>query len=383
MRTDLLPFAAVAVLGAVLLALVVRAVRRVGVRRIAVAVAGTIGIVTSAESMWLVAGALGVSGPWRAIPAVLFESAMLATAARARDHFRQHGQVGRFGARMWSFAVAAGVIAALSGSTPATIVLRFAAPLVAAAVVLDEFTDHAKRRDLITWKLGLRRLLVRVGLAEAGARELSEVEWDHRVHRLAVAADRLHHGRARLRRWRRGRLRRLARHADDAMVREVQRRVERVHRIEVSTSPLASAALPTGVDPQVVELCDAVRGQARAARSRVMLQPTVAVGHLGSGRPPVHVLAAKMAAEPAKIPATALPVEPPPGAPEVAEEVASDDEPAPATPRPPRGQEAARRVAKILARKPDLTAAEVARRLGVPERTAARHLSRARAGEQQ
>lgn len=147
-----------------------------------------------------------------------------------------------------------------------------------------------------------------------------------------------------------------------------------------ATSPAAGQPAPL-LDPKVAELCGEVRGQALAARSRVMLSPTVAVGHLGSGRPPVHLLAAKAASDPANTTATSPPVEPPAGAPEVAEEVAADGDPAPATPRPPRGQEAAKRVAKIVARKPDVTAPEVAKRLGIPERTAARHLSRVRAGE--
>src|SRR6185312_13942865 len=104
----------------------------------------------------------------------------------------------------------AGSVAALVGGPLAIILLRFLAPLVAAAVVLDEFTDHDKPLDLITLKVGLRRLLVRWGLAEAGARDLTEVERDLRIHKLVLAADRLHHGWPRLRRIQRGRLRRLA-----------------------------------------------------------------------------------------------------------------------------------------------------------------------------
>ncbi len=234
------PLVAAAVAGLLALLVLTRIIRRTGMRRVAVAVAATVGVVTSAETMWLVAGQLGASGPWRLIPAVLFESAMIATAARAREKFNRDGSVGKFGPRMWMFALGAGSVAALVGGPMAIILMRFLAPLVAAAVVLDEFTDHDEKLELITLKVGFRRLLVRWGLAEAGARDLNAVERDHRIHRLVLAADRLHHGWPWLQRLHRSRLRRLARYADDAMVAEVQTRVQRIHLIEVATAPRAA-----------------------------------------------------------------------------------------------------------------------------------------------
>lgn len=153
-----------------------------------------------------------------------------------------------------------------------------------------------------------------------------------------------------------------------------------------ATSPAAGPPAQP-LDPQVAELCDAVRGQARAARSRVWLPPTVAVGHLGSGRPPVHVLAAKVAAQPATVPAS------PPATTatggndgdrsDVAGDVAADPAAPDASGRQPAGKptgkEAATKVARLLKRNPDITAAEVMAKTGLKERTARWHLARARA----
>lgn len=344
------PLVAASAAGLLALAVVALFVRYAGIRRVAVAVAGTIGIVTSAEGMWIVAGKLpGVSGVWQAIPAVLFESAMLATAARARQHHKDHRHVGKFGPRMWTFAFAAGVIAGFAGVTIATVLLRFAAPMVAAAVVLDEFPDQrddAAEADTITWKLGLRRLAVRFGFAKAGASNLSDEERDHRIHKLAVAADRFHHGWKLTQRWRRFRLRRLARYADDAMVARVRERVQRIHLIETSTAPVERES----GDPHVPALPQVGPGS-------VLVQLPVEAPRVTNGNG-----ATKLAAV------------------AVAERMAPR---AKRHPGRPSTDEEIRRVAEHLRRHPDATGREVAEALGLELRTAQRHIKNVKEQERQ
>lgn len=378
------PLAAAAAAGLLALAVVAGVIKHVGIRRVAVAVAGTIGIITSAEGMWIVAGKLpGVSGVWQAIPAILFESAMLATAARAREHHKDHQHVGRFGPRMWMFGTAAGIIAGFAGVTVATVLLRFAAPMVAAAVVLDEFPDErdgADEREPITWKLGLRRLAVRFGFAKDGTHKISDEERDRRTNKLAIAADRFHHGWRWSQRWRRFRLRRLARYADDPMVNEVRVRVQRINRIERSTAPDDG---PAGeeLSPEVVELCEQVRFSARAARSRLFPSPAVTLGHVNGSRPVAHAVAGR----PVQVPsAVAAPLN---GAPAGNGEATSEP-PAPAKPaRAPAkrtGRRAARKATSAqtvtgwLADHPGYTVKDAAAALGISPRTAFRRLEQER-----
>ena len=155
-----------------------------GVRRVAVIAAVTIGLGASVESAWTFADrTLELSGAWRAVPAVLFESAALATAARAVEHHRRHGDTGPYLAWVWGFAAVAGIAPALSARSVGEAVFRFAIPLVAAAVWYGDYVT-TKRRGATTWVLTPRRIGIRLGLITPGEDDVEQVGVGRRVEEI-------------------------------------------------------------------------------------------------------------------------------------------------------------------------------------------------------
>ncbi|MEQ7125337.1 hypothetical protein ABN034_12530 [Actinopolymorpha sp. B11F2] len=202
----------------------------------------TVAIATaySAEGMWEVAREGLDLNPWQA--AGLFgvaEAAMTSEAIRARRHYKRHGRPGPHGAAVWVIATCAGVIATLNADSLVEAPVRLLVPLLAAWLWWLELTSEGIRRqvDTITWRLSPRRILVRLGLAEPGERDVVEVDRARRIALLTAVAYRLHHGWKPLRTFHSARLRRLALGADDAMVDEARTRVDRAHHIATLTAP--------------------------------------------------------------------------------------------------------------------------------------------------
>lgn len=230
-----------ALLGLVLAFLIRRAVRTGHAAGLAVGVAVLLATAFSAEGMYEVAREqLGL--PWY-LAAGLFvvaEAAMLASAVRAGELHKATGSLGMHGRFVWIIAGAAGVIVSLNGRNLVEVLLRLLLPLLVAGLWWMGYQTSATREraaDAITWTLSPRRILVRLGLAEAGERDVIAVSRDRHTDRLTVTAHRVHHGWQVLRPLRSARLRRLALRADDAMVAEVQARITRVHRITTLTAP--------------------------------------------------------------------------------------------------------------------------------------------------
>lgn len=75
--------------------------------------------------------------------------------------------------------------------------------------------------------------------------------------------------------------------------------IRRESRSGTPAPPATTTTMPAAapLDPEVAELCAMVRGQARAARTRMLLPPAVTVAHLGASRPVVHAMAAKPATD--------------------------------------------------------------------------------------
>ncbi len=170
----------------------------------------------------------------------------------------------------------------------------------------------------------------------------------------------------------------------------------------------ATTAGDQPVDPQVAELCETVRRQARAARIRVGQPQIVHLGPRLDGRPAVPTVAARPAVAPPAHAATSRPAaDSAPATPtateaerdrpatgrDLADQTAADATTEPAIGEPGGGQEdaekpakrqklsreeVAARVARMVARKPATTAAEVMKRFDLPERSARRYLSKAR-----
>lgn len=195
----------------------------------------------SADGMWAVARkSLHLSIPVALVLFAMFEVVMLSQALLAKHKLANDvkANVARHVNFVWTLAALSGVVACLNSANAAEIVLRLVAPSVAAAIWWMNLTADgvARQPDAITWRITPRRVLVRLGVVEPGERDVIAVDRERRIAAMTVTAHRLHHG-TRFAGFRASKLRRLALAADDSMVAEVQRRVQRVHLIEALTAP--------------------------------------------------------------------------------------------------------------------------------------------------
>lgn len=227
-----------------------------------------------------VAGALVFCGTFEVV--MLHQGSLAAhkLAANASADVSRHM---RF---VWGVSVVSGVIASTASDSLTEVVLRLATPPLAAAIwYMSLYADKpTPERQPSSWIWTPRRIGIHLGLIQAGEQDLVAVDRDRRIHRLTVTSHRLHHGSARLAGWRRARLRRLAIHADEDMVREAQRRIARVHRIETLTSPDAP---PAGeVTDRDRELLDELRLVMRQATTTLRREHLAA---FGAAHPAAHI----------------------------------------------------------------------------------------------
>lgn len=219
---------------------------------------GTLAVVLatafSADGMWAVARkSLHLSVPVALVLFAMFEVVMLSQALLAKHKLTVDAKanITRHINFVWTLAGLSGAVACLNSANPAEVVLRLVAPSVAAAIWWMNLTADgvARQPDAITWRITPRRILVRLGIVEPGSRDVIQVDRERRIAAMTVTAHRLHHGS-----WfpgmRASKLRRLALAADDDMVTEVQRRVQRVHRIETLTKPGAAVATAATSAPE-------------------------------------------------------------------------------------------------------------------------------------
>lgn len=218
---------------------------------------GTLAVVLatafSADGMWAVARkSLHLSIPVALVLFAMFEVVMLSQALLAKHKLAGNAKanITRHINFVWTLAALSGVVACLNSANPAEVVLRLVAPSVAAAIWWMNLTADgvARKPDAITWRITPRRVLVRLGIVEPGERDVIQVDRERRIAAMTLTAHRLHHGTM-FPRMRGAKLRRLALAADDSMVAEVQRRVQRVHLIETLTAPGAEGATAATAAP--------------------------------------------------------------------------------------------------------------------------------------
>jgi hypothetical protein len=256
--------------GGVLLVTVVFVVAMTGRRRsgghpgetlLTLAAAG-IATGVSATGMWNVVGdALGMGGPGRVALFAFLEIAVAVSAMRARRCLREHGTVGVDGAAVWALAGLSAALSALDSGSAKEVVLRLAAPLVAAwlwerGLAADRRALETGRRGGIAWRVSIERVLVWLRLAEPAAREVGEVDRARRLGRLVRAAWRYHTliaagaGRRRTG-WAAARLRRrtaaagvhLGLGADDTVRALVRAQLAALYQVQDGTAPSALADL--------------------------------------------------------------------------------------------------------------------------------------------
>src|SRR4051812_36850578 len=157
-------------------------------------VAASIATGVSAQGMWRFSGdVLGFDGPLRLLLFAFIEVAVITSAVRAHRNMRENYSAGIDGIAVWALTGLSAVLSSLDARSLAEALFRLAAPLVAAwlwergmAIERHRITGRAR----INWRLTPERVLVRIGLAEAGDRTASEVDAHRRLTRVALAAKR-------------------------------------------------------------------------------------------------------------------------------------------------------------------------------------------------
>lgn len=318
---------------------ILRVIRRTPVNRLIALVAVGPTLVWTSHGVWNVTvNALGMSPMIAAFAFLVFEAMLLNAGYEAEQHRRRYGTPGPHGRYVWVIALTTGSIASLGDPTLVGSVARFGVPLVAAGLwwttlsapretdtrKMIEARERRARGRSTTWAITPRSLLVAAGIMRPGDEQsMSQAERERRIRRMVVLADRVHgsvdggwmHRRAS------ARLRRLARLASAEDVEEVRARVARAVSVVAEVVPAAQPA-GTGQDGQV---------STPAAHGDDNPEDAVATGPAPGGGTGGHRT------------------------------------------RRGRGRSTAERVAKVLARRPDATPAQVAARLGVSERTAQRN----------
>ncbi|WP_182884014.1 hypothetical protein [Microbispora sp. H10949] len=162
----------------------------------------------SATGMWKFAGdVLGLDGPLRVLLFGFIEIAVVTSAVRARTAWRASAQriedqgrsawdrpsAGIDGKAVWVLTLFTAICSAMDSHSPAEVVFRLAAPLVAAwlwergmAIERDEIMT--RRPSRIAWKVTPERLLVRLGLADPTDRTAEDVAVERYITRAALAA---------------------------------------------------------------------------------------------------------------------------------------------------------------------------------------------------
>lgn len=184
----------------------------------------------SAEGMWEVTtDTLHLPLGAVVIGLLVFEAQLGSAMMRANRHQDEHGHPGQHGRWAWCVAAAMATVASLAGNSPAEVALRIAIPLLAVGQWWMGLTADGTTAELgaTSWRWTPRRLLLAVGAIEPGERDAETVDRDRLIRQMTrVEYRRRHAGKRTAHRYGR-QLARLSLKADDDVIAEVRRRVDR------------------------------------------------------------------------------------------------------------------------------------------------------------
>lgn len=190
--------------------------------------AGAVAVALSAEGMWEVATESLAFAPWKALLLFAFaELAMLNEAHQAKSRIQQSREPGLHGMAVWVIAVGAGLIAASNAANTAEYLLRLGAPtLLAWQWWSDLIADRPDReRQPSRWIWTPQRIGIRLGLLKPGsADDLTEVFRQRTIDRMVRVADSLDTADPKNAPKLALQLRRMAKDADPAVIAAVRER---------------------------------------------------------------------------------------------------------------------------------------------------------------
>jgi hypothetical protein len=209
-----------------------------------------IGLGWSSEAVWELTGRIPeFPTELRVLVFFVLEVILVLSMIRAERHIRDHGWPGRSGTTAWVVACSMSVVAGAVSHSLAEALLRMAIPVLLTKQWWDGlFTGDVKRPDWITsWRWTPRRMLLWLGAIEPGKNDADTVNRERLIQQMTRLEFQRRHGSKRRRDRRRDRLARMSLSADDAMIAEVQARVERALWFEAKQAGIAATASPAGV----------------------------------------------------------------------------------------------------------------------------------------
>jgi hypothetical protein len=236
-----------AVLVLVLLAVVLRKLRKGKLASRVTALATILGMAWSAQGMWDV-----TVNKWHqptivaSVLFVVFEAMLFARMLKAHEYRTDFARRGKHVQAVWLIAcIMAAVVASGEGWTQAP--ARLAIPLLVAYGWYVDLTaaDDPEEKPRTTVRWTLRRALLAVGAIEAGKRDAEQIDRDRLRARMTRLAFKIEHGDAKLSDIlnRKTRLARLKTLANDDDITEVRARLAR-SRTNLETAPRGQEAVP-------------------------------------------------------------------------------------------------------------------------------------------
>jgi prepilin signal peptidase PulO-like enzyme (type II secretory pathway) len=234
---------AAAVLVLVLLAVVLRKLRKGKLASRVTALATILGMAWSAQGMWDV-----TVNKWNqhvlvaSVLFVVFEAMLFARMLKAHEYRTDFARRGKHVQAVWLIAcIMAAVVASGEGWTQAP--ARLAIPLLVAYGWYVDLTaaDDPKAKPRTSWRWTPRRALLAVGALEAGEKDAEQIDRDRLRARMTRLAFKIEHGDAKLSDIlnRKTRLARLKTLANDDDITEVRARLAR-SRMDLTAEPPAT-----------------------------------------------------------------------------------------------------------------------------------------------
>jgi hypothetical protein len=205
-----------------------------------------VGLAWQSEAVWEITGRLGWPLSLRLLLFFVLESLLVLSMIRAKRAVRLLGHPGRSGRTVWIVASAMALVAVGVAHSFGEAVLRLVIPLLITLAWWDGLIGEgaARRQDATSWRWTARRLLLWLGAIEPGERDVESVHRERLTQQMTRLEFRRRSADGKSPERAARKLARLSLTADDEVVADVRRRVDRATWFE-PTQPKPIPAIPT------------------------------------------------------------------------------------------------------------------------------------------
>jgi hypothetical protein len=208
-----------------------------------------IGLGWSSEAVWEITGRADFPISLRLLLFFVLETLLVLAMIRAKRAVKDIGHPGRSGRTAWIVASAMALVGAGAAGSFGEAALRLLIPLLVTNQWWDGIVgEGAKQREGATsWRWTPRRLLLALGAIEPGERDVETVHRERLTQQMTRIEFRRRHGSKRQQERAASKLARLSLTADDDMISDVRRRVDRAMWFEPTQSDVVPAASPGSI----------------------------------------------------------------------------------------------------------------------------------------